>query len=41
MLVTHEADIARYARRVVNFVDGRIAFDGATARRIFKEHAPA
>jgi len=29
-LVTHELDIARYANRVVNFVDGRIAFDGAT-----------
>ncbi|MSQ59125.1 MAG: ABC transporter ATP-binding protein [Betaproteobacteria bacterium] len=28
VLVTHEADIARRARRLVNFVDGRIAYDG-------------
>jgi putative ABC transport system ATP-binding protein len=40
VLVTHERDIARYARRVVNFIDGRIAYDGATAS-YFKEHAPA
>jgi len=40
VLVTHEADIARYARRIVNFVDGHVAYDGA-ASRYFKEHAPA
>ena len=27
-LVTHEADVARYARRLVRFVDGRVAHDG-------------
>jgi putative ABC transport system ATP-binding protein len=30
MLVTHEADIARFAKRLVNFIDGRIAHDGPT-----------
>ena len=30
VLVTHEADIARFAQRLVNFVDGRIAYDGPT-----------
>ena len=30
VLVTHESDIARYARRLVRFVDGRIQDDGAT-----------
>jgi putative ABC transport system ATP-binding protein len=40
VLVTHEADIARYARRVVNFIDGRVAYDGATTG-YFKEHALA
>ena len=28
ILVTHEPDIARYARRLVRFVDGRVAHDG-------------
>ncbi|MGH8677375.1 MAG: ABC transporter ATP-binding protein [Burkholderiales bacterium] len=28
VLVTHESDIARYARRLVRFVDGRIEDDG-------------
>jgi len=28
VLVTHEADIARYARRVVHFVDGCVDYDG-------------
>jgi putative ABC transport system ATP-binding protein len=27
VMVTHEADIAAYARRVVGFLDGRIASD--------------
>ncbi len=30
LLVTHEADIARYAHRLVRFLDGRIVQDGAT-----------
>lgn len=29
VLVTHEADIARYAKRLVRFVDGKIVHDGA------------
>ena len=28
LLVTHEPDIARYARRLVRFKDGRIVHDG-------------
>lgn len=28
LLVTHEADIARNAQRLVNFVDGRVTYDG-------------
>jgi len=31
ILVTHEPDIARYARRLVRFVDGRVAHDGEVA----------
>jgi putative ABC transport system ATP-binding protein len=31
VLVTHEADIARFAARLVNFVDGQVAHDGPTA----------
>jgi putative ABC transport system ATP-binding protein len=27
VMVTHEADIAAYARRVIGFLDGRIASD--------------
>jgi len=30
VLVTHEADVARYARRLVHFVDGAIEADGPT-----------
>jgi putative ABC transport system ATP-binding protein len=30
VLVTHEADVARYSRRLVHFVDGQIDYDGAT-----------
>ena len=29
ILVTHEPDIARYARRLIRFVDGRVVLDGA------------
>jgi putative ABC transport system ATP-binding protein len=32
LMVTHEADIAAYAQRVVHFVDGRIARDQTPAR---------
>ncbi len=32
VLVTHEADIAAYAKRLVRFVDGRITHDGAVSR---------
>ena len=28
VLVTHEHDIARYAKRLVHFIDGRIVADG-------------
>ena len=31
VLVTHEPDIAAFARRLVRFVDGRIVYDGAVA----------
>ncbi len=31
VLVTHEHDIAAYAGRLVHFLDGRVAHDGATA----------
>src|SRR5574340_171566 len=31
ILVTHEADIAHYARRLVRFVDGRVVHDGEVA----------
>ncbi len=31
VLVTHEHDIARYAQRLVRFVDGRIVEDGRPA----------
>ena len=33
MLVTHEPEIAAYARRIVTFRDGRIVTDGANAER--------
>jgi putative ABC transport system ATP-binding protein len=31
VLVTHEADVARFAQRLVHFVDGQVDFDGPTA----------
>ena len=31
VLVTHEADIAAYAKRLVKFVDGRVTHDGGVA----------
>jgi len=39
VLVTHELDIARCAARVVNFVDGRIAYDGATRNFLHEDAA--
>lgn len=30
VLVTHEPDVASYAKRLVNFVDGKIQHDGPT-----------
>lgn len=32
VLVTHEPDVAAYAKRLVNFVDGKIQHDGPTSR---------
>ena len=32
VLVTHEPDIATYAKRLVRFVDGRIVHDGPVER---------
>jgi len=31
VMVTHEPEVAQHAKRVVNFVDGRIAADGTPA----------
>jgi putative ABC transport system ATP-binding protein len=33
LMVTHEADMATYARRIVRFVDGRVASDARQATR--------
>jgi putative ABC transport system ATP-binding protein len=40
VLVTHEADIAAYAKRLVKFVDGRVTHDGGVASGM-SEEAPA
>jgi putative ABC transport system ATP-binding protein len=40
VLVTHEADIAAYAKRLVKFVDGRVTHDGGVASGMSAE-APA
>jgi putative ABC transport system ATP-binding protein len=40
VLVTHERDIAAYAKRLVRFVDGRITHDGSVEAR-FMEETPA
>ena len=32
LLVTHENDIARYARRLIRFKDGRVVHDGPVTR---------
>jgi len=31
VLVTHEADVARFARRLLRFLDGRVVSDEANA----------
>jgi len=36
VLVTHEADIAAYAKRLVRFVDGSVTYDGGVASGISK-----
>jgi hypothetical protein len=33
-MVTHEPDMAAYARRVVRFVDGKVDSDGSNAARV-------
>jgi putative ABC transport system ATP-binding protein len=39
VLVTHEADIATYANRLVRFVDGHLAHDGAVDHELLGAHA--
>lgn len=41
LMVTHEADMAAYARRVVHFVDGRIDSDTANQRLASSDHPAA
>jgi putative ABC transport system ATP-binding protein len=36
VLVTHESDIAKYARRLVRFVDGRVTHDGGVSVDAFE-----
>ncbi|MDP2785457.1 MAG: ABC transporter ATP-binding protein [Sulfurimicrobium sp.] len=38
VLVTHEADIATYANRLVRFVDGHLAHDGAVDHELHGAH---
>jgi putative ABC transport system ATP-binding protein len=40
LMVTHEADMANYARRMVHFVDGRIAKDVANPNPVTSVSAP-
>lgn len=40
VLVTHEADIAAHARRLVKFVDGRVTHDGGVASGMSAEATP-
>jgi putative ABC transport system ATP-binding protein len=37
VVVTHEIDIATFARRLVRFVDGRVVHDGEVSRQIIEE----
>jgi putative ABC transport system ATP-binding protein len=39
VLVTHEADIAAYANRLVRFIDGHLAHDGAVDHELHGAHA--
>jgi len=40
VVVTHETDIAMYAKRLVRFVDGRVVHDGAVSRQLVEaQHA--
>jgi putative ABC transport system ATP-binding protein len=41
LMVTHEADMAAYARRIVRFVDGRVSADEVNAAPIGGALAPA
>jgi putative ABC transport system ATP-binding protein len=34
VLVTHESDIAAYAERLVQFLDGGVVYDGAVKERL-------
>lgn len=38
ILVTHEEDIAKYARRIIRLRDGIIESDGATEKRLVADH---
>jgi putative ABC transport system ATP-binding protein len=38
VIVTHEPDIAVYARRMVHFVDGRVDYDGAPSTWMAQNH---
>ncbi len=40
-MVTHEADMAAYARRMVRFVDGRIASDEPNPAPVPRGEPPA
>jgi len=37
VLVTHEPDIATFAKRLVRFVDGRVTHDGGVSRELMEE----
>jgi putative ABC transport system ATP-binding protein len=37
VLVTHEPDVAAYAKRLVQIVDGRVRHDGAVSRKVMAE----
>ena len=39
ILVTHEADIASFANRLVRFIDGHLAHDGAVEHELHGTHA--
>jgi putative ABC transport system ATP-binding protein len=34
VVVTHEPDIAMFAKRLVRFVDGKVVHDGAVSRQL-------